>query len=122
MADCCRYRLFGRKVQPDRRCTSMNISWRNILRTRALASVKIHRQPAGPTQASLPVPVAQAAVILAHSPSAHGSRPYIHLLFKPERADAWMTEFESWIPKGWLVARGFEAMEYFDIKVGVARI
>jgi hypothetical protein len=48
--------------------------------------------------------------------------PYIHIIFKKERAEPWMTEFESVIPKtpvDWLAQRGFGGMEYFSVKVGV---
>lgn len=49
-------------------------------------------------------------------------KPYIHLIFKKEAAEAWMTDFESMIPKqpvDWLAQRGFGHMEYFDVRVGV---
>ncbi|KAJ4984945.1 hypothetical protein SVAN01_09551 [Stagonosporopsis vannaccii] len=112
------YRLFGRKVEADRRCSPMNTIWRQILRTRALAAVMIHRQPTSPLQA--PSPVTRGTVVFTQIPAASVPRPYIHLVFKRERAASWMTEFHSQIPQFWLMARGFDALEHFDIKVGVA--
>lgn len=114
-----RYRLFGRHVQPDRRCSAMNALWRTILRTRSLASVRIYRQPAGSSsQTPSPSPTARSIGIVR--PVAPAPRPYIHILFKKEGAEAWMTRLDSPIPQGWLSARGFAFMEYFDVKVGVA--
>jgi hypothetical protein len=51
------------------------------------------------------------------------TKPYIHILFRAEFAESWMTQLVSDIPKtpvDWLVERGFGNMEYFDVKVGVA--
>lgn len=47
------------------------------------------------------------------------TRPYIHLIFKKDKAEAWMTNFESTVPMGWLGLRGFDSMDYFEVKVGV---
>lgn len=111
----------------------MNTLWRTILRARGLASVTLHRKPAHRTvdfsslipgspehqQASrfvpFPVPVPYLVTIIA--------KPYIHMLFRKDSAEPWMTDFVSPIPKtpvDWLAAHGFAEMEYFDIKVGVA--
>jgi hypothetical protein len=54
---------------------------------------------------------------LASVPQAQ--RPFIHILFRPDAVEPWMTSSESKIPLGWLTARGFGEMEHFDIKVGV---
>lgn len=115
-----RYRLFGRRVQPDRRCSSMNVLWRSILRTRALASVRIHRQPASPSQTPFSAPATRPVGVVR--PVAPAPRPYIHILFKQENAEAWMTKTDSPVPLDWLSARGFGFMEHFDVKVGVAPV
>ncbi|KAJ4384850.1 hypothetical protein N0V86_000453 [Didymella sp. IMI 355093] len=112
------YRLFGRHVQPDRRCSAMNVLWRSILRTRSLASVRIYRQPAGSSQTPTPAPASRPIGVVR--PVAPASRPYIHILFNKTAAEAWMTKLDAPVPQGWLAARGFASMEYFDIKVGVA--
>ena len=91
----------------------MNALWRTILRTRSLAAIRIHRQPTPPP------PESRAAAVQALRPTTLGPRPYLHILFKPECAEAWMTKFDSQVPTGWLNARGFGGMEYFDVKVGV---
>ena len=39
------YRLFGRRVLPDRSCGPMNKDWRGILRGRCLAGVRVDRNP-----------------------------------------------------------------------------
>ncbi|KAH6621838.1 hypothetical protein C7974DRAFT_425601 [Boeremia exigua] len=114
------YRLFGRRVQQDRRCSVMNYLWRNILRTRSLASVHIHRRPAAPAPAYFPVSSSQTVRFRPLHMVSVEPRPYIHVLFKPECAETWMTKLDSQIPYGWLAAHGFDAMEYFDVKVGVA--
>ncbi|UPX20266.1 uncharacterized protein EKO05_0010505 [Ascochyta rabiei] len=108
------YRLFGRRVQPDRRCSTMNTTWRTILRARSLASVKIHRRPASH---SLTFPSMSTRLLALTAP---GPRPWIHIFFRREAAEAWMTEEVPVIPDGWLRARGFSSMEHFDVKVGVA--
>lgn len=43
----------------------------------------------------------------------------MHLIFRREKAEPWMTEFESVIPNNWLVQHGFGSMEHFEVKVGV---
>jgi hypothetical protein len=51
------------------------------------------------------------------------TKPFIHILFRSECAEAWMTQLVSDVPKtpvDWLATRGFGEMEYFDVKVGVA--
>lgn len=97
----------------------MNPLWRTILRTRALAAVHIHRQPAGSVP-GFPASLTGATLVSAnHPPATAGPRPFIHVVFKRERAESWMTEFESQIPQNWLSDRGFDAMEYFEVKVGV---
>ncbi|KAJ4361489.1 hypothetical protein N0V95_001826 [Ascochyta clinopodiicola] len=108
------YRLFGRRVQPDRRCSAMNTVWRAILRTRSLAAVEVHRKPASPPSTS---PPSLASIPI---PIALGPRPYIHIIFRREAAEAWMIDDVTVIPDGWLKARGFGTMEYFEVKVGVA--
>jgi hypothetical protein len=50
------------------------------------------------------------------------AKPNIHIIFKKEAAEPWMTQFESVIPKvptDWLAEHGFGSMEHFNIKVGV---
>lgn len=124
-----RYRLFGRRVLPTRQCSQMNTLWRTILRARALASVTLHRKPASRTVefssltpgspdfflASRVVPLPELVVV--------STKPFMHILFRAECAEPWMTDFVSEIPKfpqDWLAAHGFADMEYFDVKVGVA--
>ncbi|CAA9962697.1 hypothetical protein PTMSG1_06071 [Pyrenophora teres f. maculata] len=108
------YRLFGRRVLWDQSCSAMNSLWRTILRTRALASVRVHRKPAR---------TVAATVMRTTGPQAPvpETQPYIHIVFKKEFAEPWMTEYESVIPKkaDWLFDRGFNVMEYFDVRVGV---
>ncbi|KAF1941089.1 hypothetical protein EJ02DRAFT_503754 [Clathrospora elynae] len=113
------YRLFGRRVLRNRSCSSMNNLWRTILRNRSLASVRVHRKPAAP-KATVSVPVVSAPV-LAPGAAVPEPKAYIHVIFKKEFADPWMTEFESVVPKtpDWLLERGFGGMEYFDVRVGV---
>ncbi|KAH7412090.1 hypothetical protein DE146DRAFT_771951 [Phaeosphaeria sp. MPI-PUGE-AT-0046c] len=123
------YRLFGRRVLPTRQCSQMNTLWRTILRARALASVTLHRKPANRTVefsslvpgspeyllASRFVPPPQLVTV--------STKPFMHILFRAECAEPWMTDFESEIPKyphDWLAAHGFANMEHFDIKVGIA--
>lgn len=108
----------------------MNRLWRTILRSRALASVRIHRAPA-PRFVSVPswmvaLPLRNNSVNVS---TMNGNmvnlrimtKPYIHIIFKKESAEAWMTAFESMIPRtpDWLDERGFGNMDYFDVKVGV---
>ncbi|KAH7130376.1 hypothetical protein B0J11DRAFT_566412 [Dendryphion nanum] len=100
------YRLFGRMVLPDRKCTTMNRDWRGVLRGRWLAAVRVHRAP------------------------KLQDRPFIHCLYKPEFKEHWMNaevsdveaskkdEDGADIPS-WLVRMGFTNMEYYDVKVGV---
>jgi hypothetical protein len=115
----------------NRQCSGMNHLWRTILRTRSLASVTLRRKPASqimdvaslvaagvpvntvPPNLARPLPVGSVAV---------EPKPYIHILFRAECAEAWMTQLESEIPKDpdWLLQRGFAGMEHFDVKVGVA--
>lgn len=107
----------------------MNRYWRTILRTRALASVRIHRAP--PSRSIIApawmFPVQNPHIILGSVAMTNGdgyrvraaTRPYIHLIFKKDKAESWMTEFESVIPTDWLSLRGFSGMDHFDIKVGV---
>ena len=96
----------------------MNVLWRSILRTRSLASVQIHRQPPGSSQTLPSAHMARPVGVVR--PIAPGSRPYIHIIFKKEAAEPWMTKLDAPVPQGWLAACGFGAMEHFDIKVGVA--
>ncbi|KAH7093509.1 hypothetical protein FB567DRAFT_462216 [Paraphoma chrysanthemicola] len=105
------YRLFGRRVMRNRQCSGMNNMWRTILRTRLLASVTLHRMPATQTMS-----------VAALTAAGLAPQPYIHILFRPECAEPWMTQFVSEIPKDpdWLTLRGFGNMEFFDVKVGVA--
>ncbi|CAN9480073.1 unnamed protein product [Alternaria alternata] len=112
------YRLFGRRVLKNRSCSSMNNLWRSILRSRSLVSVRIHRKPAPRIAASAP-----AATFAGVQPPIHAAtKPFIHIVFKTDTAEPWMTEFESVVPKtptNWLAERGFGSMEYFEVKVGV---
>jgi hypothetical protein len=130
------YRLFGRRVLRNRQCSVMNGVWRSILRSRALASVTLHRKPAPRTvdlASLIPVPLVQPTVgtlgllgLPIGPPTGRvtlETKPFIHVLFRPEFAEPWMTQLVSDIPKtpvDWLVARGFGDMEHFDVKVGVA--
>jgi hypothetical protein len=111
----------------------MNNLWRTVLRNRKLASVRVHRKPAPP------VPVAvvaghmlgrtRGAIAAAAAPVQPAqpvvpaiTKPYLHIIFKKDAAEPWMTAFESVVPKtpvDWLVERGFGNMEYFDVRVGV---
>lgn len=101
----------------------MNTLWRTILRNRALASVRIHRKPAGSVSTRSSSSLAGGPPLASIGNVSQGIKPYIHIVFKQECAEPWMTKFESEIPKfpDWLVDRGFGGMEYFDVKVGVAR-
>jgi len=96
----------------------MNILWRQILRSRSLVSVRIHRQPAGSSQTPSSAPAARPVGVVR--PVTPGPRPHIHILFKKEAAETWMTKSDAPIPQGWLAARGFAGMEHFDVKVGIA--
>jgi hypothetical protein len=103
----------------------MNNNWRTILRTRSLASVTLHRAPAphtvlvssldpGTLPRFLGTPLPQTISVL--------TKPFIHILFRHECAEPWMTQLVSEPPKelNWLAERGFDRMEYFDVRVGVA--
>lgn len=99
------YRLYGRRVLLDRSCTNMNIRWRVVLRSRHLAAVRIVRE----------------------SRAVDFVRPYIHLIWKYEAREPWMTGLDSPIPGSsaanawagnWLWAMGFDNMEYFEVRVG----
>ncbi|KAI4712241.1 hypothetical protein J4E89_002507 [Alternaria sp. Ai002NY15] len=117
------YRLFGRRVLQNRQCSSMNGKWRSILRSRSLASVRIHRKPA--QRDTAPIPAAPAMVALAATlgvviPATPAvTKPYLHIIFKKESGEPWMTQFESVVPTGWLSKHGFGGMEHFEVKVGV---
>ncbi|EOA87559.1 hypothetical protein ACJQWK_08192 [Exserohilum turcicum] len=118
------YRLFGRRVLRNRSCGAMNNLWRKILRSRSLASVRIHRNPSMILSASTSTLFVQTGAMATPQLAAFPIvlKPYIHLIFKKEAAEAWMTDFESMIPKqpvDWLAQRGFGHMEYFDVRVGV---
>ncbi|CAO2650229.1 Nn.00g015210.m01.CDS01 [Neocucurbitaria sp. VM-36] len=122
------YRLFGRRVLRNRSCSPMNNLWRTILRSRALASVRIHRKPAsrpldaGSLVHNAPSTSPPSVLIGAmHGNARREVKPYIHIIFKNECAEPWMTRFDSEIPKfpNWLLERGFGDMEYFDVKVGI---
>ncbi|KAF2439293.1 hypothetical protein P171DRAFT_369914 [Karstenula rhodostoma CBS 690.94] len=97
------YRLYGRRVRPDRSCTEMNKMWRVILRHRKLAAVRVHRQPGGQDKA------------------------YFHLIWKHAHRESWMTGKHSAIPGtvdgratvgSWLWNLGFDEMEHFEVRVG----
>lgn len=118
-SDKLSYRLFGRRVQFDRRCSNMNTKWRAILRTRSLAAICIHRQPTTFSQSPSPTtqhPPNQSVAVVS------GPRPYIHITFRRGMAEAWMTEEASTIPAEWLANHGFDNMDYFEVKVGVAPV
>jgi hypothetical protein len=96
----------------------MNGLWRSILRSRSLASVRIHRKPAQPTTAS----AFTVATVGAHLAVPAVIKPYLHIIFRKDSAEPWMTQFESVVPKvpaNWLAQRGFGGMEHFEVKVGV---
>lgn len=96
----------------------MNTLWRSILRTRSLASVRIHRQP---TESSSQTPSQTlTARPVGVRPVTPAPRPYIHILFKQEAAESWMTMPDAPVSQGWLEDRGFASMEHFGVKVGVA--
>ena len=106
----------------------MNTLWRATLRNRALASVRIHRKPAsrplgvgGLVNSTPSIPPHRALAGAPRGDSLQDVKPYIHIIFKRECAEPWMIGVESDIPKipNWLANRGFDNMEYFDIKVGV---
>ncbi|XP_014557253.1 hypothetical protein COCVIDRAFT_15485 [Bipolaris victoriae FI3] len=128
------YRLLGRQVQRDQTCSDTNEHWEELLRCRSLASVRIHRAP--PTRyvstpgcaipqdllaVSTPIPAANGI----YPPNVQMFRvpvvpnPYIHIIFRRERAEPWMTEFKSEIPDNWLAQHGFKDMDHFEVKVGV---
>jgi hypothetical protein len=103
----------------------MNNIWRTILRTRSLASVTLHRAPAPHTVlvSSLgPGALPQPPGVPMPTTIPRNTKPFIHILFRHECAEAWMTELVSEPPKdlNWLAERGFDGMEYFNVKVGVA--
>lgn len=122
----CSYRLFGRRVMRNRQCSAMNNLWRAILRARALASVTLHRKPASQV-VEMPTPTGSNPVTPHLRPLTTRitieTKPFIHILFRAECAESWMTERVSSIPKtpvDWLALHGFGGMEHFEIKVGVA--
>ncbi|KAH3955784.1 hypothetical protein HBH70_016610 [Parastagonospora nodorum] len=120
------YRLFGRRVLKNRQCSGMNHSWRTILRSRALASVTLHRKPAPITvdTVTLPLSALPTALLIAQRPLPTritiDPKPFIHMQFRPECAESWMTQPVSTLPPDWLHLCGFGGMEHFDVKVGVA--
>ena len=121
----------------------MNAHWRDVLRHRALASVCIHRKPAlleefepaihvahpSPLVPTFPqhflptlIPAANGVVVMQpRNLFRHYPRPYIHIIVKKEFAEPWMTEHASSVPTRWLNLYGFHRMEYYDVKVSVAR-
>lgn len=120
----------------------MNPHWRDVLRYRALTSVRIHRKPSSleEVEPTVPVPVPSPVVptfpqhlLPAFVPSMNGTlimqhlnmfrhypRPYIHIIVKKQFAEPWMTEHASSAPAHWLDVHGFYRMEHFDIKVSIA--
>ncbi|KAF2020258.1 hypothetical protein BU24DRAFT_459855 [Aaosphaeria arxii CBS 175.79] len=99
------YRLFGRKVLPDRSCSAMNRDWRHVLRRRMLASVRVHRAP------------------------TNGDRPFLQILYKAECRESCLKSSRSYIDMStldsqgmiipsWLERFGFDDMEWFEVKVG----
>jgi hypothetical protein len=98
-----RYRLFGRRVRHDRSCTAMNQIWRATLRHGCLHSVRIHRAPPNKIVNGRCVP----------------QGPYIHIIYREEFAEPWMLNFHSKVPREWRAARGFMAMEHYELKVGI---
>ncbi|EUC44839.1 hypothetical protein COCMIDRAFT_26898 [Bipolaris oryzae ATCC 44560] len=128
------YRLLGHQIRRDYSYTETNERWEEILRCRSLASVRVHRVPmtiyvAAPGWVIPPKLLAISIPILpangVYPPNVQifrvpvVSRPYIHLIFRREKAEAWMTDFESVIPNNWLAQHGFDNMEHFEVKVGV---
>lgn len=88
------YRLLGRHVLPGRHVGPLNLNWKSLLEEQKFAAVRIHRQH--PTE-----------------------EPFIHILFKQEHKESWMTGEFSDPPANWLDDYGFDDMEHFEIKVGV---
>ncbi|KAF2008011.1 hypothetical protein P154DRAFT_558342 [Amniculicola lignicola CBS 123094] len=89
------YRLLGRKVQVGRKVSSMNPVWKVVIRNRQLASVIVRRYD-------------------------DHRRPYIHIAFKIQYKEDWMTVTPQVPSAEWCLERGFDRMEYFIIKVSVA--
>jgi hypothetical protein len=124
------YRLFGRKVEAGRKCGRMNLNWRKILRGRWLAEVRVVRQPnvglstaAQPTPGGPRSPTARVPRILHNgffvTPYVPDlPRPFLHVLFKQDFKEPWMTSEDAEIPEGWLEDHGFANMEHFFFKVG----
>jgi hypothetical protein len=103
----------------------MNNKWRTILRNRELASVTLHRKPAAVMVpvASLPLGRLRTRTLALPNVPTHvpvPPKPFIHMLFRAECAEPWMTHEVSPIPAGWLEVRGFGLMEHFAVKVGLA--
>lgn len=124
------YRLFGRKVDTGRKCGKMNMKWREILRGRWLAEVRVVRQPTvghplaaeptpgGPRSPTAPVPrvLRNGVWVTPYVPNL--PRPFIHVLFKQGFKELWMTSEDAAIPDLWLENHGFGEMEHFFLKVG----
>ncbi|KAF2790166.1 hypothetical protein K505DRAFT_191869, partial [Melanomma pulvis-pyrius CBS 109.77] len=124
------YRLFGRKVEPGRKCGKMNMKWRIVLRGRWLAEVRVVRQPVrgyldaaeppdgGPRSPTTPLtPITRNGVtFIPYEPRL--PRPYFQILFKNEFKEEWMTSEDAPIPDNWLEDHGFGRMEHFYLKVG----
>lgn len=110
------YRLFGRRVLLNRTCSGMNTPWRTILRSRSLAAIFVHREPSRPVTRT-PRSTGALPQLTQHPLANNGA--YIHIVFKKAFAEPWMTGFESTVPADWLMDRGFDNMEFFDMKVGV---
>ncbi|KAH8711819.1 hypothetical protein GQ44DRAFT_714238 [Phaeosphaeriaceae sp. PMI808] len=114
------YRLFGRRVLPNRQCTPMNSLWRTILRSGSLVSVTIHRKPP-----RLPLAAISEACGVVNPPPlpSQDPKPCILILFRPNAAELWMRGSVRWYttppaPPNWLSAHGFAGMEHFDVRVG----
>lgn len=84
----------------------MNQNWRIVLRDKHLAVVRIHRN------------------------GGDYRRPFIHLIWKFEHRESWMTEKFSYVPgtiggrarpNSWLWNLGFDDMEHFHIRVGAEK-
>ncbi|KAF1951553.1 hypothetical protein CC80DRAFT_203489 [Byssothecium circinans] len=122
------YRLFGRKVLPDRTCSAMSRTWRMAMRYRMLESVVLHRDPppkqlsTGWQPSNRPGTFVHTTVggqIVNRDQGTVTTRPYIHLIYRYECAEDWMRfpDVGSTPPPNWLRERGFENMEFFEVKV-----
>lgn len=97
----------------------MNTLWRSILRSRALSSVRILRNP---TPRSVFMPNHPALIATGAAPLVEVMRsvPALHVWFKKEAKEDWMGEELVVSSEEWASARGFKGMEWFEVWVGAA--